>query len=63
LRRSLAARGWITRGWIREEYKTPDVTVNRLARILAIGGIPGRVYEAPEFTQEGAAPPPASAKG
>jgi uncharacterized cupin superfamily protein len=28
------------------------------ARILAMGAMPGRVYEPPEFSIEGAAPPP-----
>jgi uncharacterized cupin superfamily protein len=27
-------------------------------RILAIGAMPGKAYEPPEFTEEGAAPPP-----
>src|SRR5262245_25354180 len=28
------------------------------ARVLAIGAMPGRAYEPPEFTEEGATPPP-----
>lgn len=33
------------------------VTGDRSARILAIGGIPGEPYRAPEFTEEGAPDP------
>ena len=33
------------------------VTGDEPARVLAIGGMPGRVYEPPEFTIEGATPP------
>lgn len=34
------------------------VTGSEGARILAIGATPGRVYEIPDFTEEGAAPMP-----
>jgi uncharacterized cupin superfamily protein len=34
------------------------VTAEEGARILAIGAMPGKAYEPPEFTEEGAAPPP-----
>ena len=34
------------------------VTGEQGARILAIGATPGRAYEIPEFTEEGAAPEP-----
>ncbi len=33
------------------------ITGTEPARVLAIGGSPGRVYEAPEFTEEGAPDP------
>ena len=33
------------------------VTGSEPARILAIGGIPGEIYRAPEFTEEGAPDP------
>ena len=34
------------------------ITGNEPARILAMGATPGRAYEPPEFTYEGAAAPP-----
>jgi uncharacterized cupin superfamily protein len=34
------------------------ITGDEPARILAMGAMPGRVYEPPEFTYEGATPPP-----
>jgi hypothetical protein len=34
------------------------ITADEPARVLAIGGSPGRAYEPPEFTDEGGAPPP-----
>ena len=37
--------------------KRKFVTSDEGVRILAIGGMPGRVYEPPEFTEEGATPP------
>lgn len=42
--------------------KRKFVTGDEGVRILAIGGMPGRVYEAPEFTEEGATPPPMPTK-
>jgi uncharacterized cupin superfamily protein len=38
----------------RRKFTTRDVGV----RILAMGATPGRVYEIPEFTEEGATPDP-----
>jgi hypothetical protein len=38
------------------------VTSDEGVRILALGGVPGRVYEPPEFTEEGATPPPMPTK-
>jgi quercetin dioxygenase-like cupin family protein len=38
------------------------VTGEEGARILALGAVPGKVYEAPEFTEEGA-PEPSPPKG
>lgn len=40
------------------DEKRRIVTGDEPARILAIGGTPGQVYEPPEFTIEGAGPPP-----
>jgi uncharacterized cupin superfamily protein len=37
--------------------KRKIVTADEPARVLAVGGSPGRVYEPPEFTEEGAADP------
>lgn len=34
------------------------VTAEEGARVLALGAVPGRPYEPPEFTEEGATPPP-----
>jgi uncharacterized cupin superfamily protein len=34
------------------------VTGEESLRILAVGATPGRVYEIPDFTEEGATPPP-----
>ena len=34
------------------------VTGEEAVRILAVGATPGRVYEIPDFTEEGATPPP-----
>jgi uncharacterized cupin superfamily protein len=34
------------------------ITGDEPARILAMGAMPGKVYEPPEFTYEGATPPP-----
>jgi cupin domain len=34
------------------------MTGDEPARVLAMGAMPGRVYEPPEFTEEGATPPP-----
>jgi uncharacterized cupin superfamily protein len=34
------------------------VTGDEGVRLLAVGGMPGKVYEPPEFTEEGAAAPP-----
>jgi uncharacterized cupin superfamily protein len=34
------------------------ITCDEPARILAMGAMPGKVYEPPEFTYEGATPPP-----
>ena len=42
--------------------KRKFVTGDEGVRILAIGGMPGRVYEPPEFTEEGATPPPMPTK-
>jgi uncharacterized cupin superfamily protein len=36
------------------------VTGDEGVRILAVGGMPGRAYEPPEFTEEGGTPPPMS---
>jgi uncharacterized cupin superfamily protein len=49
--------------WIRvgEAEKRKIVTGEERARVLAIGGSPGRVYVPPEFTEEGA-PDPAKTK-
>jgi glyoxylate utilization-related uncharacterized protein len=33
------------------------ITGDEPARVLAMGAVPGRVYEPPEFTEEGATPP------
>lgn len=38
------------------------VTGEQGARILALGAVPGRVYEPPEFTEEGATPPAMAGK-
>ena len=38
--------------------KRKFITGEEGVRILAIGAMPGRAYEPPEFTEEGAAPPP-----
>jgi uncharacterized cupin superfamily protein len=40
--------------------KRKFVTGEEGVRILAIGAMPGKPYEPPEFTEEGAAPPPMS---
>lgn len=42
--------------------KRKFVTSDERVRILAIGAVPGRVYEPPEFTEEGAIPPPMPTK-
>jgi quercetin dioxygenase-like cupin family protein len=34
------------------------VTGDEAARVLAMGAMPGRVYEPPEFSEEGSKPPP-----
>jgi uncharacterized cupin superfamily protein len=34
------------------------ITGEEPARVLAMGAMPGRAYEPPEFTEEGATPPP-----
>jgi uncharacterized cupin superfamily protein len=34
------------------------VTADEGCRLLAVGGMPGKAYEPPEFTEEGAAAPP-----
>jgi hypothetical protein len=34
------------------------MTGDEPARVLAMGAMPGRAYEPPEFTEEGATPPP-----
>jgi len=34
------------------------VTGDEPARVLAMGAMPGRAYEPPEFTEEGTKPPP-----
>jgi mannose-6-phosphate isomerase-like protein (cupin superfamily) len=34
------------------------VTDDEGVRILAVGATPGKLYEIPDFTEEGAAPPP-----
>lgn len=46
--------------WIRvgPAERRKIITGSEPARVLAIGGSPGRPYEPPEFTIEGAAPPP-----
>jgi uncharacterized cupin superfamily protein len=36
------------------------VTGDEPARILAMGATPGRIYQPPEFSEEGATPPPMS---
>jgi uncharacterized cupin superfamily protein len=38
--------------------KRKFITGEEGVRILAIGGVPGRVYEPPEFTEEGGTAPP-----
>jgi mannose-6-phosphate isomerase-like protein (cupin superfamily) len=38
--------------------KRKFVTADDGVRLLAIGAVPGRAYEPPEFTEEGAAEPP-----
>jgi quercetin dioxygenase-like cupin family protein len=38
------------------------VTGEEGVRILAIGGVPGKVYEPPEFTEEGGVSPPMPTK-
>lgn len=38
--------------------KRKFITDQEGVRILAIGGVPGRVYEPPEFTEEGGTAPP-----
>ncbi len=38
------------------------ITGDEGVRILALGAVPGRVYEAPEFTEEGAPDPAQKAK-
>jgi quercetin dioxygenase-like cupin family protein len=38
------------------------VTGDEGARILVLGGTPGRVYEPPEWTEEGSVPPPMPGK-
>lgn len=38
------------------------VTGEQGARILALGAVPGRAYEPPEFTEEGATPPAMAGK-
>ena len=45
--------------WIRvgEAEKRKIVTGGERARVLAIGGSPGRAYVPPEFTEEGAPDP------
>ena len=45
--------------WIRvgEAEKRKSVTGDERARVLAIGGSPGRAYVPPEFTEEGAPDP------
>ena len=45
--------------WIRvgEAEKRKIVTGEERARVLAIGGSPGRAYVPPEFTEEGAPDP------
>jgi uncharacterized cupin superfamily protein len=42
--------------------KRKFVTGDDGVRILAIGGVPGKAYEPPEFTEEGAAEPPTGKK-
>jgi mannose-6-phosphate isomerase-like protein (cupin superfamily) len=46
--------------WIRvgPAEKRKIITGTEPARVLAVGGSPGRAYEPPEFTVEGGAPPP-----
>jgi quercetin dioxygenase-like cupin family protein len=34
------------------------ITGDEPARVIAMGAMPGRVYEPPEFTEEGTKPPP-----
>jgi len=34
------------------------ITEDEAARVLAMGAMPGKIYEPPEFTYEGATPPP-----
>ena len=36
------------------------VTGDEPARVLAMGATPGRIYQPPEFSEEGATPPPMS---
>jgi quercetin dioxygenase-like cupin family protein len=43
--------------------KRKFVTGDQGVRILAIGGVPGKAYEPPEFTEEGGAPPPLTKHG
>jgi hypothetical protein len=45
--------------WVRvgEREKRKIITGDEPARVLAVGGSPGRAYVAPEFTEEGAPDP------
>jgi mannose-6-phosphate isomerase-like protein (cupin superfamily) len=46
--------------WIRvgQDERRKIITDAEPARVLAVGGSPGKAYEPPEFTVEGGAPPP-----
>ncbi|HLM30442.1 MAG TPA: hypothetical protein VK326_02125 [Solirubrobacterales bacterium] len=51
--------------WVRvaANEKRQIVTDEQPARVLAVGGTPGRVYQPPEFTEEGAPDPMPKHKG
>jgi uncharacterized cupin superfamily protein len=44
------------------DEKRKLITGDEAARVLAVGGTPGQVYQAPEFTHEGSAAMPMEAK-
>ena len=44
------------------DEKRKLITGDEAARVLAVGGTPGQIYEAPEFTHEGSAAVPIAAQ-